>query len=30
MAPSTSSQQRDFRRIKLRGGRYFRIFPYDL
>jgi predicted nucleic acid-binding protein len=25
-----TTDQRDFRRIKLRGGRYFRIFPYDL
>jgi uncharacterized protein len=25
-----TTDQRDFRRIKLPGGRYFRILPYDL
>jgi predicted nucleic acid-binding protein len=25
-----TTDQRDFRRIKLPGGQYFRILPYDL
>jgi hypothetical protein len=25
-----TTDQRDFRRIKLPGGRHFRILPYDL